>query len=76
MPTDTIPYSVTAGTQLATLLMQITSYEVEKIAIYFPFHPFIIAFLFIANYYFQYATEVGWGFLSCDVSLVALGNKS
>lgn len=30
----------------AALLMQITSYEVEKIAIYFPFHPFIIAFFF------------------------------
>lgn len=30
----------------ATLPMQITSYEVEKIAIYFPFHPFIIAFFF------------------------------
>lgn len=54
----TIPHSVTAGTQLARL-RQIIHYEGEKIAVYFPFHPIIIAFFFlIANYYFQYATEI------------------
>lgn len=68
---DTIPYGVTSSTQLA-LLMQITSYEMEKFVNYFPFHLFIMGFFFIANYYFQYSTEVGWRFLFSDADLVTL----
>lgn len=59
----------------AALLMQITGNQVDKIALCFPFHPFIIAF-FIANYYFEHATEIGWEILFCNDRLVALGNKS